>query len=94
MYGGRIVEEGTASDVLNSPKHPYTELLLRARPSATQTAKGERLVEIEGSIAPAYAPARLCRFLDRCPSVIAPCNAEEPPWRELNGHRTRCWRAS
>ena len=32
MYAGRIVEFGTKDEVLNSPKHPYTEALLDAVP--------------------------------------------------------------
>ena len=94
MYGGRIVEEGTASDVLSSPKHPYTELLLRARPTASGAVRERRLVEIEGAIEPTFAPARLCRFLGRCPVAIGPCEAEEPPWRSFVGRHARCWRAS
>jgi peptide/nickel transport system ATP-binding protein len=94
MYGGRVLEEGPASDVLGASKHPYTELLMRARPAATAPAMNRRLVEIEGAIEPAFAPARLCRFLARCPAVIEPCLVEEPPWRNLNGHHARCWRAS
>jgi oligopeptide/dipeptide ABC transporter ATP-binding protein len=94
MYGGRIVEEGAASDVLSAPKHPYTELLLRARPSATGAARERRLVEIEGTIEPAFEPARLCRFLARCPAAIAPCEGEDPPWRASGGRHTRCWRES
>ena len=35
MYAGHIVETGPAEDVLPTPKHPYTQLLLvgRARPA-------------------------------------------------------------
>lgn len=94
MYGGQIVEEGAASDVLNSPKHPYTELLLRARPSTTASARDKRLIEIDGAIEPAYEHSRLCRFLNRCPISIASCNVDSPPWQELNGRYARCSRTS
>lgn len=35
MYLGKIVEEGPAMDVLNNPKHPYTQALLEAAPKNT-----------------------------------------------------------
>jgi len=36
MYGGHVMEEGTAEDVVNSPRHPYTRLLLSAVPGSPQ----------------------------------------------------------
>jgi peptide/nickel transport system ATP-binding protein len=41
MQKGKIVEQGTAKDVLHSPKHPYTRALLACRPAGK--IKGERL---------------------------------------------------
>jgi len=32
MYKGRIVEEGTVTDIFNNPQHPYTKGLLACRP--------------------------------------------------------------
>ena len=92
MYGGRTVEEGPTDAVLGSPGHPYTELLLQARPSAAGIQRDRRLVEIDGSVKPAYEPARLCRFLDRCPVAMDTCRREPPPWRETQDQRARCWR--
>jgi ABC-type dipeptide/oligopeptide/nickel transport system ATPase component len=35
MYGGRVVESGRTTDVLNRPQHPYTQVLLRSVRSLT-----------------------------------------------------------
>lgn len=43
MSGGRIVEEGTADQILTAPRHDYTRALLDAAPSIrTDTARGPR----------------------------------------------------
>ena len=41
MYKGEIVEQGTTSQILKSPRHPYTKALLACRPAGKK--KGERL---------------------------------------------------
>lgn len=41
MYKGEIVEQGSTTDVLNNPTHPYTMALMACRPS--QHARGARL---------------------------------------------------
>jgi peptide/nickel transport system ATP-binding protein len=40
IFGGRILEEGTASDVFAAPKHPYTAALISASPRHDQPDKG------------------------------------------------------
>lgn len=48
MYLGRIVERGTAEEVLRAPKHPYTQALLSAVPRI-DGARGER-IRLEGDL--------------------------------------------
>jgi peptide/nickel transport system ATP-binding protein len=65
MYLGRVVECGTTEEVLESPRHPYTEALLSVVPEI------ERLepVVLTGEIPdPTRIPAG-CRFHPRCPAV-------------------------
>lgn len=40
FYKGQIVEEGSAKSVLHSPKHPYTQMLINAKPSKHHTQSG------------------------------------------------------
>ena len=51
MYAGKIVEEASARELFNRPRHPYTEGLLRAVPRLDEsTAEKRRLRAIEGVV--------------------------------------------
>ncbi|MBK1871152.1 ABC transporter ATP-binding protein [Aestuariivirga sp. YIM B02566] len=75
MYLGRIVEEGTATQVLRQPRHPYTEALVSAVPGAK---KGPRIVLKGDPPSPEAVPAG-CRFHPRCPKVMDICRHTPPP---------------
>jgi oligopeptide/dipeptide ABC transporter ATP-binding protein len=76
MYAGEIVEEGTRTELLGRPRHPYTQGLLRSIPKAE--ARGRRLDEIKGAVPrPGHWPTG-CRFHPRCPHAFAPCPGTEP----------------
>jgi len=92
MYLGRIVEEGTASEVIESPQHPYTRALLSVVPRrdprrrvAPQILRGETPNPIE-------VPSG-CRFHPRCPIAVAACKETDPELRAAagaRGHRAAC----
>jgi oligopeptide/dipeptide ABC transporter ATP-binding protein len=88
MYLGRIVEEGTAAEVLGAPRHPYTRALLESVPrlevrSVSPAAPGE-------PPNPA-APPPGCAFHPRCPIAVDACRAAMPALETLaDGHRIRC----
>jgi len=77
MYAGHIVEQGTATAVLEDPWHPYTTALLAASPHlAADQQVPERLVMIPGQVpAPGRWPGG-CRFAPRCPFAEQRC--QEP----------------
>jgi peptide/nickel transport system ATP-binding protein len=76
MYGGRVAEYGPVDQVFTSPRHPYTQRLLRAFPDLSNPTA--ELASIPG------APPRLsdlprgCRFHPRCPLAIERCKVETP----------------
>ena len=58
MYLGRIVERGTAAEVLHSPKHPYTQALLSAVPRID--GEGRERIKLEGDLPSSATPLRGC----------------------------------
>ena len=83
MYLGRIVELGTTTQVIDSPRHPYTRALLSSVPAASPGAGRERIV-LRGDIpSPANPPAG-CPFHPRCqhPRRDADCARIVPPLAE------------
>jgi peptide/nickel transport system ATP-binding protein len=92
MYAGRIVEYGSARDVLLRPRHPYTIGML-----ASTVHGGMRDMEIEaipGSPPDLRHLPPGCSFAPRCRHMVAPCTAAVPPSVALApGHVAACIRA-
>ena len=78
MYLGQVVESAPVDEIFHAPKHPYTQALLRSIPRI-QSASGDRLASISGSVPHPYARPSGCPFHPRCPSFIAgTCDLREP----------------
>ena len=90
MYAGHIVETGPAEDVLTSPRHPYTELLLAAAPDPRAPLNVSADADL-GEPPKVVDPTPGCRFRWRCPLAIDECHKVTPPLRELlPGHSAAC----
>ncbi len=78
MYLGKIVEEGTAEQVIAHPKHPYTQALTSVVPSPDPRKKVERVILKGERPDPVDIPTG-CRFHPRCPVAFEKCgwSAEE-----------------
>ncbi|MDX6628220.1 MAG: peptide/nickel transport system ATP-binding protein ddpF, partial [Gaiellales bacterium] len=76
MYGGSVVEEGTADEVFRNPRHPYTQRLLEAIPRVR--GRAIRPVGIPGSAVEPWNRPHGCVFADRCDFVIEACRSERP----------------
>ncbi|TQS75296.1 ABC transporter ATP-binding protein [Ornithinibacillus gellani] len=89
MYGGQMVEEAAVKELLQNPKHPYTDGLLASLPNMEEHA--ERLGTIRGTVPPAYAYPAGCRFSTRCPAVMDICHVKAPSLKQLTPeHQVRC----
>jgi oligopeptide/dipeptide ABC transporter ATP-binding protein len=75
MYLGRVVETGTRSEVLGSPRHPYTRALLSAAPHLR--GSGDRVV-LPGEPASALRPPPGCAFAPRCARALDVCRTVDP----------------
>jgi peptide/nickel transport system ATP-binding protein len=82
MYAGHIVETGALEDVLSSPRHPYTELLLAAAPDPRAPLNVSSDADL-GEPPKVIDPTPGCRFRWRCPLAIDECHTVTPPLREL-----------
>ncbi len=79
MYAGRVVEEGPARNVIQSPLHPYTQGLLRARPSNSSSANHKRPLPVIPGEPPDLADLPVgCAFEARCPDARNVCRMQRP----------------
>jgi len=90
MYAGRIAEIGPVRDVIQVPRHPYTEGLMGSIP--TMAERRDRLVQIEGAMPRLTEIPPGCAFGPRCPKVFARCGRERPQLMATTGSsRAACW---
>lgn len=83
MYSGQVVEMG--SELLEEPKHPYTQGLLLSLPeNGFQSMRG---------IAPSPSETlRGCKFAPRCPYAKDRCFLEQPEFFPAGTGKARCFR--
>jgi len=90
MYLGRIVELGAAQSLSKNGEHPYTQLLLSAKPSINPREKIKPLKHIGEAPSPIDPPSG-CAFHPRCPEATDRCKQELPLMKEIrSGHFVRC----
>jgi oligopeptide/dipeptide ABC transporter ATP-binding protein len=77
MYLGRVVEQGSAVDVIERPQHPYTQALVTAIPVPIARGAGEREL-LSGELPDAAEIPSGCRFHPRCPRRFEPCDRVDP----------------
>jgi oligopeptide/dipeptide ABC transporter ATP-binding protein len=77
MYLGRIVEIGTTKEILQNPKHPYTQALLSVVPVPNPRLRRKRVVLQGETPNPIDVPTG-CRFHPRCPQVFDRCSTMDP----------------
>ena len=91
MYLGRIVECGTAAEVLAAPRHPYTQALLSAVLQPRLEEDGSGVQVLAGEIPSPARPPAGCHFHPRCPKATAECRNSYPAAQPLTAtHRVNC----
>lgn len=85
MYLGRLVELAPKKELFQSPKHPYTKMLLDAIPDMSMS--GKRRTAIQGEVPNPLNPPTGCAFHPRCPLAGERCRRECPKLCEytING---------
>lgn len=104
FYAGVAVEQGPSEMVFETPRHPYTQALLRARPTKTQVAapslgalrgtsdgRRPRLAAIPGSVPRSTEQIVGCVFASRCEKVMEACRTMKPAVKAVaKDQKTRC----
>lgn len=90
MYAGKVVEVSPVVELFESPKHPYTQGLLRSKPVLNQ--RKAKLYSIPGQVPNPTTLGESCYFLDRCEQCMDICRRKQPPLREEeDGRKVACW---
>lgn len=90
LYGGEILEYGTAEDIfLGNDHHPYTLGLFGSLPNLNTTTR--RLSPINGMIPDPMDLPQGCVFHPRCPKCFEKCRTTVPELVMLSGeHKIKC----
>ena len=90
MYGGKIVEIGTAREIFYNPQHPYTWGLLGSMPTLEST--GKRLYAIPGSPPDLLKPPTGDAFYPRNEYAMKIDTEKEPPFFNVSPtHKAATW---
>ena len=90
MYAGKIVEAGSTAAIIEDPKHPYTQGLIKALPGILEP--GARLNQIPGMMPTLTDIPPGCAFHPRCQISDTICQAEVPALisKEEHDRMTAC----
>ena len=87
MYGGKMVEFGSSSEIFLEPKHPYTKGLLESIPVLSKDTKPKYIPGIPPNL---VNPPEGCKFYDRCPEAMEKCKKDPPKIKTKSGY-VFCW---
>ncbi len=91
IFKGKVLEFGPAESIIQNPKHPYTQALLKAVPTVQRRKEG---------LPPPACPVETlaasdkagCPFYARCPSCSGRCQEQEAPLQEVEKeHYSACF---
>ena len=90
MYAGHLVEIGPSNEVINDPKHPYTQLLEKAAPKPESGLKPEE-IDVGGEVPDLTKLPRGCPFEPRCLFAKPECKEKIPDMVKVGkDHYVRC----
>ena len=76
MYAGRVIEQGTVSEIFHNPMHPYTIGLQKSKP--TMDSDSDTLFNIPGNVPNPVNMPKHCFFKERCSQCIGSCSGDYP----------------
>ena len=90
MYAGNMVETGSATQIFETPRHPYTKGLLASVPRLDDREHG-RLIPIDGQPPNLLRLPVGCSFAPRCKYKMPICSEPVPLYDFGDGHVARCF---
>ena len=88
MYLGGLVELADKHTLFDTPRHPYTRMLLEAIPKMHDT--GRARTAVAGEVPNPLNPPTGCAFHPRCPHANPRCSSEKPEMKNYTGVRVAC----
>ena len=82
MYAGRVIEQGTVSEIFHNPMHPYTIGLQKSKP--TMDSDADTLFNIPGNVPNPVNMPNHCYFKERCDKCIGKCSGDYPCMRQVS----------
>ncbi len=89
MYLGKVVEQGSKTELFARPLHPYTRVLMSATPTIDAGQRKER-IRVTGELPSPLDPPPGCSFSPRCPFAVDRCRTEAPLLRDVGGRLVAC----
>ena len=81
MYGGKIMETGTSRQIMEAPRHPYTQALIAATPEFGRHYSRQPMASIPGQVCDPTTPIPGCPFAPRCTYAKAQCSNATTCWK-------------
>ena len=90
MYAGKVIEEAPVLELFKNPLHPYTQGLLKSKPSVN--GNETRLYSIPGQVPNPVGMPDNCYFNERCDRCMEKCKDVQPTLVDVgNRHKVSCW---
>lgn len=91
MHLGQVVEIGSGKQIVDNPKHPYTVLLLKSIPEATDKTLIPIDEQVEYNVDVVNSGKDECSFVSKCPFAMEICSNRRPEMTEIEaGHYVAC----
>jgi len=89
MYAGEMVEFAKVEEIFASPRHPYTQGLIRCVPKLGSDKESSVLYPIPGRVPSPDKRPLGCVFWPRCDYAREKCREDRPKLRSIEGSSTK-----